>query len=59
MGHAIIRPYSTRNSHPDEPDVSYDNDLCRAIRSGDHVYLREQVGSRRRCSPRESRIDTR
>ena len=45
MGHTIIRPYGTRNSHPDEPDVSYDNDLCQAIRSGHHVYLRGQVGA--------------
>ena len=45
MGHTIIRPYSTRDTHPDEPAVSYDNDLCQAIRAGDHVYLRGQVGA--------------
>ena len=45
MAHTIIRPYSTRDTHPDEPNVSYDNDLCQAIRAGDHVYLRGQVGA--------------
>ena len=45
MGHTIIRPYSTRDTHPDEPNVSYDNDLCQAIRAGDHVFLRGQVGA--------------
>ena len=45
MGHAIIRPYNTRDTHPDEPDISYDNDLCQAIRADNHVFLRGQVGA--------------
>ena len=45
MGHTIIRPYNTRDTHPDEPNVSYDNDLCQALRAGDHVFLRGQVGA--------------
>ena len=45
MGHTIIRPYSTRDTHPDEPNVSYDNDLCQAIRADNHVFLRGQVGA--------------
>ena len=45
MGHTIIRPYSTRDTHPDEPNVTYDNDLCQAIRADSHVYLRGQVGA--------------
>jgi len=38
--HTIVRPYSTRDIHPDEPDVACDNDLCQAIRAGNHVYLK-------------------
>ena len=45
MGHTIVRPYSTRDTHPDEPNIAYDNDLCQAIRAGNHVYLRGQVGA--------------
>jgi enamine deaminase RidA (YjgF/YER057c/UK114 family) len=45
MGHTIIRPYNTRDTHPDEPNVSYDNDLCQALRAGDQVFLRGQVGA--------------
>ena len=45
MGHTIIRPYSTRDTHPGEPNVTYDNDLCQAIRADNHVYLRGQVGA--------------
>ena len=39
MGHTIIRPYSTGDTHPDEPNVTCDNDLCQAIRADNHVYL--------------------
>ena len=45
MGHTIIRPYSSRDTHPDEPNVTYDNDLCQAIRADNHVHLRGQVGA--------------
>ena len=45
MGHTIIRPYSTRDTHPDEPNVAYDNDLCQAIRADNYVFLRGQVGA--------------
>ena len=45
MGHTVIRPYSTRDTHPDESNVSYDNDLCQAIRADNHVFLRGQVGA--------------
>ena len=45
MGHTIIRPYNTRDTHPNEPNVSYDNDLCQALRAGNHVFLRGQVGA--------------
>lgn len=45
MGRRVIRPYNTKDTHPDEPNVRYDNDLCQAIRAGDHVFLRGQVGA--------------
>ena len=45
MAHTIIRPYNPRDTHPDEPNVRYDNDLCQAVRAGNHVYLRGQVGA--------------
>lgn len=45
MGSTIIRPYSTRDTHPDEPNISYDNDLCQAVRADNHIFLRGQVGS--------------
>jgi enamine deaminase RidA (YjgF/YER057c/UK114 family) len=41
----VIRPYNTRDTHPDEPNVRYDNELCQAIRAGNHVFLRGQVGA--------------
>ena len=31
MSHQYIRPYNTKNTHPDEPNVHYDNELCMAI----------------------------
>ena len=45
MGHTIIRPCSTGDTHPDEPDIAYDNDLCHAIRAGSQVCLGGQVGT--------------
>lgn len=45
MTHSIIRPYNTRDTHPDEPDVHYDNELCQAVRAGNLVFLRGQVGA--------------
>jgi enamine deaminase RidA (YjgF/YER057c/UK114 family) len=43
--HLVIRPYNTSNTHPEEPNVRYDNELCQAIRAGNHVFLRGQVGA--------------
>ena len=31
MAHSNIRPYNTRDTHPDEPDVHYDNELCQTV----------------------------
>lgn len=45
MGHSVIRPYNTRDTHPDEPNIHYDNDLCQAIRAGNQIFLRGQVGA--------------
>ena len=45
MAHSIIRPYNTRDTHPDEPDVHYDDELCQALRAGNLVFLRGQVGA--------------
>ena len=45
MPHLKIRPYNTRDMHPGETRITYDNDLCHAIRAGNHVFLRGQVGA--------------
>lgn len=45
MDRRIIRPYNTKNTHPDEPNVHYDNELCQALRVGGHIFLRGQVGA--------------
>ena len=45
MNRRIIRPYNTRDTHPDEPTIRYDNDLCQAISVGGMVFLRGQVGA--------------
>lgn len=40
--HTRIRPFNTRDTYPNQ---SLDNDLCQAVRAGDTVYLRGQVGT--------------
>ena len=40
--HQRIRPFNTRDTYPNQ---SLDNDLCQAVRVGDTVYLRGQVGT--------------
>lgn len=41
MSHTHIRPFSTRDSYPEQ---NLDNDLCQAVRAGDTIYLRGQIG---------------
>ena len=45
MGHQYIRPYNTKDTHSSELKVSYNNDLCQAIRAGNHIFLRGQVSA--------------
>lgn len=45
MGHLYIRPYNTSDTHPVEANVRYNNELYQAIRAGNHIFLRGQVGS--------------
>ena len=40
--HTRIRMFNTRETYPNQ---SLDNDLCQAVRAGDTVYLRGQVGT--------------
>jgi len=40
--HTRIRKFNTRDTYPDQ---SLDNDLCQAVRAGNTVYLRGQVGT--------------
>ena len=40
--HTRIRPFNTRDTYPNQ---SLDNDLCQAVRAGNTVYLRGQVGT--------------
>jgi len=40
--HTRIRMFNTRDTYPDQ---SLDNDLCQAVRAGNTVYLRGQVGT--------------
>ena len=40
--HTRIRMFNTRDTYPEQ---SLDNDLCQAVRAGNTVYLRGQVGS--------------
>ena len=42
MALQIIGPYSTRDIHPDQ-DI--DNSLCQAVRAGNHIFMRGQVGA--------------
>jgi enamine deaminase RidA (YjgF/YER057c/UK114 family) len=41
MKHTRIRPFNTRDTYPEQ---HLDNDLCQAVRAGDTIYLRGQVG---------------
>jgi enamine deaminase RidA (YjgF/YER057c/UK114 family) len=41
MTHTRIRPFNTRDTYPEQ---NLDNDLCQAVRAGDTIYLRGQVG---------------
>jgi enamine deaminase RidA (YjgF/YER057c/UK114 family) len=41
MKHTRIRPFNTRDTYPEQ---NLDNDLCQAVRAGDTVYLRGQIG---------------
>ena len=43
MAHTIIRPTNTSDTHPDEPNVRTDNELCQAVRAGNLVFPRGQV----------------
>lgn len=40
-GHTRIRPFNTRDTYPEQ---NLDNDLCQAVRAGDTVYVRGQIG---------------
>jgi enamine deaminase RidA (YjgF/YER057c/UK114 family) len=41
MSHARIRPFNTADTYPEQ---NLDNDLCQAVRAGNTVYLRGQIG---------------
>ena len=41
MSHARIRPFNTAETYPEQ---NLDNDLCQAVRAGNRVYLRGQIG---------------
>ncbi len=41
MSHLRLRKFNTREMYPEQ---SLDNDLCMAVRAGNHVYLRGQTG---------------
>jgi len=40
-GHTRIRPFNTKDTYPEQ---NLDNDLCQAVRAGNTVYLRGQIG---------------
>ena len=40
--HTRIRPFNTKDTYPNQ---ALDNDLCQAVRAGDTLYLRGQVGT--------------
>ena len=40
MSHTRIRKFNTRDAYPEQ---KLDNDVCMAVRAGDHVYLRGQT----------------
>ena len=39
--HTRIRPFNTRDTYPEQ---QLDNDLCQAVRAGNFVFLRGQIG---------------
>jgi enamine deaminase RidA (YjgF/YER057c/UK114 family) len=39
--HTRIRPFNTRDTYPEQ---NLDNDLCQAVRAGNTIYLRGQIG---------------
>jgi enamine deaminase RidA (YjgF/YER057c/UK114 family) len=41
MKHTRIRPFNARDTYPEQ---NLDNDLCQAVRAGDTIYLRGQIG---------------
>jgi len=41
MAHTRLRKFNTRDTYPEQ---TLDNDLCQAVRAGNHVFLRGQVG---------------
>jgi len=41
MNHTRIRPFNTRDTYPEQ---NLDNDLCQAVRAGNTIYLRGQIG---------------
>jgi len=41
MSHTRIRPFNTAETYPEQ---NLDNDLCQAVRAGNTVYLRGQIG---------------
>ena len=42
MSHIRVRKFNARDSYP---GLEMDNDLCQAVRAGNTVYLRGQVGT--------------
>lgn len=40
-GHTRIRPFNTKDTYPEQ---RLDNDLCQAVRAGNTVYVRGQIG---------------
>jgi len=41
MAHIRLRKFNTKITYPEQ---SLDNDLCMAVRAGNHIFLRGQVG---------------
>ena len=41
MAHTRLRKFNTKKTYPEQ---KLDNDLCMAVRAGNHVFLRGQVG---------------
>jgi enamine deaminase RidA (YjgF/YER057c/UK114 family) len=41
MSHTRIRKFNTAETYPEQ---NLDNDLCQAVRAGDTIYLRGQIG---------------